>query len=226
MSARRTAGISPTAHRSTSRASGTTSSSYGVDPETEMIDYDEVERIAKETRPKMIVAGASAYPRDHRLRALRGDRQGRRRLPDGRHGAHRGSRRCGSASLAGPARRLRHLDIPQDTARPALRLRAVQGGACRRTRQGGVPGPAGRPARAHRSPPRPSPSKRPCSRSSRPTSIRSSSNAQAMGAAHDRVRPEARLRRHRQPPDAGGPHGRQASRARTPRAARDAWASR
>ena len=37
--------------------------SYGVDPETETIDYDEVERIAKEVRPKMLVGGASAYPR-------------------------------------------------------------------------------------------------------------------------------------------------------------------
>ena len=36
---------------------------YGVDPETETIDYDEVERLALEHRPKMIVAGASAYPR-------------------------------------------------------------------------------------------------------------------------------------------------------------------
>ena len=37
--------------------------SYGVDPETETIDYDELERIAKEVRPKVIVGGASAYPR-------------------------------------------------------------------------------------------------------------------------------------------------------------------
>lgn len=37
--------------------------SYGVDPETAVIDYDEVERIALETKPKLIVAGASAYPR-------------------------------------------------------------------------------------------------------------------------------------------------------------------
>ncbi|MGN1042347.1 MAG: serine hydroxymethyltransferase [Christensenellales bacterium] len=36
---------------------------YGVSPLTETIDYDEVERIATETRPQMIVAGASAYPR-------------------------------------------------------------------------------------------------------------------------------------------------------------------
>ncbi len=37
--------------------------SYGLNPETEMIDYDEVERIALEVKPKLIVAGASAYPR-------------------------------------------------------------------------------------------------------------------------------------------------------------------
>ncbi|QIB26516.1 serine hydroxymethyltransferase [Caloranaerobacter azorensis] len=37
--------------------------SYGVNKETEMIDYDEVMEIAKRERPKLIVAGASAYPR-------------------------------------------------------------------------------------------------------------------------------------------------------------------
>jgi glycine hydroxymethyltransferase len=37
--------------------------SYGVDPETERIDMDEVARIARDCRPKMIIAGASAYPR-------------------------------------------------------------------------------------------------------------------------------------------------------------------
>jgi glycine hydroxymethyltransferase len=36
---------------------------YGLDPETETIDYDQVEALAKEHRPKMIIAGASAYPR-------------------------------------------------------------------------------------------------------------------------------------------------------------------
>ena len=38
-------------------------SEYGVNAETETIDYDELLKIAKETKPKMIVAGASAYPR-------------------------------------------------------------------------------------------------------------------------------------------------------------------
>ncbi len=36
---------------------------YGVNPETGYIDYDEVRRIALEVRPRMIIAGASAYPR-------------------------------------------------------------------------------------------------------------------------------------------------------------------
>ena len=36
---------------------------YGVDPETETIDYDALEAKAKECRPKVIVGGASAYPR-------------------------------------------------------------------------------------------------------------------------------------------------------------------
>ncbi len=36
---------------------------YGVNKETQYIDYDEVRRIALECKPKMIIAGASAYPR-------------------------------------------------------------------------------------------------------------------------------------------------------------------
>lgn len=37
--------------------------SYGVDPETELLDYDAIERQAREERPKLIVCGASAYSR-------------------------------------------------------------------------------------------------------------------------------------------------------------------
>jgi len=37
--------------------------SYGVDRETERIDYDALNKLAKEHRPRLIVAGASAYPR-------------------------------------------------------------------------------------------------------------------------------------------------------------------
>jgi glycine hydroxymethyltransferase len=48
-------------------------SHYGVRPKTELIDYDEVERLARERKPRLLVAGASAYPRlldFARLRAI------------------------------------------------------------------------------------------------------------------------------------------------------------
>jgi glycine hydroxymethyltransferase len=37
--------------------------SYGVDRETSLVDFEEVRRVAEETRPKLIVCGGSAYPR-------------------------------------------------------------------------------------------------------------------------------------------------------------------
>lgn len=36
---------------------------YGLDKETELIDYDEIEKLAREYKPKLIVTGGSAYPR-------------------------------------------------------------------------------------------------------------------------------------------------------------------
>ena len=44
---------------------------YSVDRELETIDYDEVERLAKETRPKLIVTGATAYTRTIDFRRFR-----------------------------------------------------------------------------------------------------------------------------------------------------------
>ena len=38
--------------------------SYGLHPETEKLDYDQIRQLAKKERPKMIIAGASAYPRE------------------------------------------------------------------------------------------------------------------------------------------------------------------
>ncbi len=52
--------------------------SYGVDPETHLVDMDQVERKAEETRPKIIIAGGSAYSRHWdfaRFRAI-ADRSG------------------------------------------------------------------------------------------------------------------------------------------------------
>lgn len=49
---------------------------YGLDPKTGLIDYDQVERLAKEHRPKMIVSGFSAYSREvdwARFRAIADD---------------------------------------------------------------------------------------------------------------------------------------------------------
>ncbi|UVO08000.1 serine hydroxymethyltransferase [Pectobacterium polonicum] len=46
---------------------------YGLDPETGLIDYEEMERIALETRPKMLIGGFSAYSRHKdwaRMRAI------------------------------------------------------------------------------------------------------------------------------------------------------------
>ncbi len=45
--------------------------SYGVDDVTEQIDYDELEKIALETKPNLIVAGASAYPRKIDFKRMR-----------------------------------------------------------------------------------------------------------------------------------------------------------
>lgn len=44
---------------------------YGLDPETQRIDYEEVERLAVEHKPKMIVVGASAYAREIDFPAFR-----------------------------------------------------------------------------------------------------------------------------------------------------------
>jgi glycine hydroxymethyltransferase len=46
---------------------------YGVSPDNEMLDYDEIARLARENKPRLILAGASAYPRSidfARLRAI------------------------------------------------------------------------------------------------------------------------------------------------------------
>ena len=40
---------------------------YGVDKETQTIDYEDVLEKARQSKPKLIVAGASAYPRNHRF---------------------------------------------------------------------------------------------------------------------------------------------------------------
>ena len=69
--------------------------SYGLD-ESEAIDYDEVEALAKQHKPKLIVTGASAYSLAIDWKRFRGDR-GPRAAPA--HGGHRPLRRAGGGGL-------------------------------------------------------------------------------------------------------------------------------
>ena len=62
---------------------------YGVRKDTETIDYDELERLARQNKPKLIVVGASAYPRTIDFERICEDRTGSRSPDDGRYGAHR-----------------------------------------------------------------------------------------------------------------------------------------
>ena len=66
---------------------------YGVRKDDERIDYDELDRLADEHKPKMIIVGASAYPRVIDFARIRRRRRPRRRRDDDRHGAHRRPRR-------------------------------------------------------------------------------------------------------------------------------------
>ena len=68
---------------------------YGVRKDDERIDYDELDRLADEHKPKMIIVGASAYPRGHRFRAHRRGRRPRSAPPMFTDMAH----------IAGPGRR-------------------------------------------------------------------------------------------------------------------------
>ena len=58
---------------------------YGVEPDTGRINYDKVMDLAMKEKPKLIVAGASAYARAIDFGKFRGGRR-----PDGGHGPHRG----------------------------------------------------------------------------------------------------------------------------------------
>ena len=119
---------------------------YGVRREDSLIDFDEVRRLAHEVRPKLIVAGASAYPRvidAARFREI-ADEVGAH--GDGGHGALRRAGRGRPAPEPGGARRRGHVDHAQDAGRAARRPGAVARRARQGRRSGGVPRPPGRPA--------------------------------------------------------------------------------
>jgi glycine hydroxymethyltransferase len=76
---------------------------YGVRKEDERLDYDELDRLADERKPKMILVGASAYPRVFDFERIRAAGRSRRRCGVHRHGAHRRPRRSGRPSEPGAA---------------------------------------------------------------------------------------------------------------------------
>ena len=98
---------------------------YGVRKDDERIDYDELERLAHEHKPKMIMVGASAYPRviDFERFGEIGRAIGAPVVTDMAHIA--GLVAAKIHPEPGAARRLRHHDDAQDAARSARRPDAV-----------------------------------------------------------------------------------------------------
>ena len=121
---------------------------YEVSPDDHLIDMDEVERLAKEKRPKLLLAGWSAYPRFldfERFREI-ADEVGALLMVDMAHFA--GLVAAGRAPEPGAVRRRRDHDRAQDARRPALRRDLLQGGVRQEDQLGRLPRPAGRPAGA------------------------------------------------------------------------------
>ncbi len=122
---------------------------YGVRADDHLVDFDQVEALAKEHRPSLIIAGGSAYPRTldfARFRAIADD-VGALLMVDMAHFAE--PRRGRRASLADGACACRHHNDAQDAARPARRHDPDQRRSDRQADQfGGLPRIAGRPADA------------------------------------------------------------------------------
>ena len=117
---------------------------YGVRKDTERIDLDQVRDLARQHRPKLIIAGGSAFPRAIDFAPFREIADEVGAALHGRHRASRGAGRGGAAPLADALRRLRHHHHAQDAARPARRHGDVPG----RAREGPRPVRAARASRA------------------------------------------------------------------------------
>ena len=122
---------------------------YHVRREDYLCDMDEVERLAHEHRPKVIVAGWSAYPRQLDFAAFReiADSVGAKLMVDMAHFA-------GLVAAGEHPNPVEHADIdhdhdPQDALRAAQRDDPLPRGAREGHRPLGLPRPAGRPADAH-----------------------------------------------------------------------------
>ena len=122
---------------------------YGVREGDERLDYDELDRLAKEHRPKIIVAGASAYPRQIDFARIRqtADETGVARH-DG-YGPHRRTGRGRRASQPSAALGFRDDNDAQDPARSPRRDGALQEPVREGPRPRVVPGGSGRAVDAH-----------------------------------------------------------------------------
>ncbi len=106
---------------------------YGVRKDDERLDYDELERLAREHKPKLIVVGASAYPRMFDFARVRtiADEVGALVMTDMAHIA-------GLVAAGVHPNPVPHSDFvtthdAQDAARPARRHDPLQGAASPRT---------------------------------------------------------------------------------------------
>ena len=99
---------------------------YTVRREDQIIDMDAVARRAEEVKPKLIIAGGSAYSRAWDFKRFREIADSVGAYLHGRHGAFRRPRRRRRACLAGAACARDHHDHAQVAARPARRLDAVE----------------------------------------------------------------------------------------------------
>ncbi len=122
--------------------------SYKLSPSDERIDMDAVRDLAIEHRPKMIVTGATAYPRRIDSEPCAGHRRRGRCPVRVRRRPHRRTHRGWRAPEPRSVRRHRHPHDAQDAARSARWLHPLEGRARRSHRQGDLPRPAGWPARA------------------------------------------------------------------------------
>ncbi len=121
---------------------------YGVDRETSVIDMDQVAQLAREHRPKMIVAGWSAYPRQldfPRFREI-ADEVGAYLVVDMAHFA--GLVAAGLHPNPVPYADVVTTTIHKTLGGPRAGMILCNGGVRQEDQLGCVPGPAGRAARA------------------------------------------------------------------------------
>ena len=121
--------------------------SYGVTASDERIDLDQLRDLALAERPKLIVAGATAYPRLIQPEPAAGDRRRVGCDADVRRGPHRGADRGRRAPQPHAVRRCGDVHHAQDPARPPGRRHHLPGRLREGDRQGHVPRHPGRPPR-------------------------------------------------------------------------------